>query len=59
MNFKRIICWWGWIRLNWYRPFDIPIDGCSYRETFSGIRNGREEQDLECEVCGKKMTGWE
>lgn len=56
---KRLICWGNMIRLNWRNPFAVPIDGHSYVETFSGIRNGREEQDLECEVCGIKLTIWD
>ena len=55
----KLICWSEWVRLNWKRPFDIPIDGHSYIETFNGIRNGRIEQDLTCEICGHKETGWE
>jgi hypothetical protein len=58
MKIKRIICYINLIRLNWHRPFAIPVDGCSYVVTFHNIRNGREEEELTCEVCGKKSIGF-
>ena len=59
---KRIICFLKSIYYTLSNPKCLKngyISGHSFRETFNGVRNGRIEQDLVCEVCGKKETGWE
>lgn len=38
--------------------FGAITEGHEYIETFNGVRNGRIEQDLVCEICGHKVTGW-
>lgn len=61
---KKIICFFRtiWATLHNFKgllTYGAYTSGHEYKETFSGIRNGREEQDLVCEVCGHKETGWE